>query len=168
MLGTFVSRRFNSVHHGSVKVSLPSKPLRKIKLGKARPPIYHQFDMQVELSDGSVITRRSQYPKAEVRLIQDQRNSLLWSPTREDLVVVDANASGKMQKFKEKYNSIYSLGAPATSAKKGQQGASDKAVEGNSEEAQDSFDMDSYFGILSENAVEIKGGNLAKKTKKGK
>lgn len=77
--------------------------MRKIKLGKARPTIFHQFETLVELSDGSVIKRRSQAPKDEIRMINDQRNSLLWNPHRSDLVTVDPNATGKVNKFKQRF-----------------------------------------------------------------
>ena len=80
--------------------------MRKIKLGKARPTIFHQFETLVELSDGSVIKRRSQAPKDEIRMINDQRNSLLWNPHRSDLVTVDPNATGKINKFKQRFGNF--------------------------------------------------------------
>lgn len=82
------------------------REMRKIKLGRARPAIFHQFDTLVELSDGSVIKRRSQAPKDELRMISDSRNSTLWNPNRSDLVTVDPNATGKVNKFKQRYSSF--------------------------------------------------------------
>lgn len=87
----------NDVHLSNRRV------MRKIKMGKARPAIFHQFDTLVELLDGSVITRRSQAPKDEIRMISDQRNSTLWNPNRSDLVTVDPNATGKVNRFKKKF-----------------------------------------------------------------
>lgn len=80
--------------------------MRKIKQGKARPAIFHQFETLVELSDGSVIKRRSQAPKDEIRMINDQRNSVLWNPNRSDLVTADPNATGKVNKFKQRFSSF--------------------------------------------------------------
>ncbi|RLV95206.1 54S ribosomal protein L36 mitochondrial [Spathaspora sp. JA1] len=76
--------------------------MRKIRMGKARPAIFYQFDTLVELSDGSVIKRRSQAPKDEIRMISDQRNSSLWNPTRSDLLV-DQTQTGKVSKFRSRY-----------------------------------------------------------------
>lgn len=77
--------------------------MKKIKMGKARPTIFHQFETLVELSDGLVITRRSQAPKDEIRMISDQRNNLMWNPHRSDIEAVDPNATGKVNKFKQRY-----------------------------------------------------------------
>ena len=46
---------------------------------KARPAIFYQFETLVEMSDGSVIKRYSQAPKDEIRMINDQRNNLMWN-----------------------------------------------------------------------------------------
>ncbi|EGW31999.1 uncharacterized protein SPAPADRAFT_50602 [Spathaspora passalidarum NRRL Y-27907] len=83
--------------------------MRKIRMGKARPAIFYQFDTLVELSDGSVIRRRSQAPKDEIRMLADQRNSSLWNPTRSDLIV-DQSHTGKVSKFRTKYGD-YDRGA---------------------------------------------------------
>lgn len=88
----------NDVHLSNRRV------MRKIKMGKARPALFHQFDTLVELSDGSVIKRRSQAPKDEIRMINDQRNSPLWNPNRTDLVTADPNATGKVNKFKQRFS----------------------------------------------------------------
>jgi len=71
-----VSRSFqrNVAMKGDVHLS-NRRVMRKIKLGKARPAIFHQFETLVELSDGSVIKRRSQAPKDDIRIINDKRNS---------------------------------------------------------------------------------------------
>lgn len=114
---------------GAAKVSLPRRPARKIRLGSARPAIYHEFDVLVELSDGSVIKRRSQYPRNEIRLIQDQRNTPLWNPSRTDLVVVDADAGGTIDRFKQKYKAMQVLDEVAESPITSKQQTTDKPVD---------------------------------------
>lgn len=85
------------------EVHLSTKRIRtKIKMGKARPAIFHQFDTLVELSDGSVIRRRSQAPRDEMRMVVDQRNHPLWNP-HSDVEAADVDATGKVSKFKEKF-----------------------------------------------------------------
>ena len=92
---------------GSMRTALPRRPVRKIPVGKARPAIYYQFDVAVELTDGSVVMRRSQYPQDEIRLIQDQRNNPFWNPSRDDLVDVDPNSVGNIEKFKQRYSGMF-------------------------------------------------------------
>lgn len=120
---------------------IPRRPLKKIRLGKARPAIYHKFDCLVELSDGSVIQRKSQYPKTEIRMITDQRNNPLWNESRPDLSIVDVNARGRLNKFKEKYSQY-------------------------EQEEEPEENKDELFNLLGENHQEVKlGGNLAQRTK---
>lgn len=161
---------------GSSQVSVPRRPLKKIRLGKARPAIYHQFEAQVEMSDGSVIKRVSQFPKNELRLIQDQRNNPLWNPSRDDLVVVDANAGGSLDKFKQKYSSIFLVeestasesaataaavtdGEPRATTKK----FAEKKAETSEEDA--AFEMQDYLSLLDDSTQQIKSGKLATKKK---
>lgn len=92
--------------------------MRKIKLGKARPAIFYQFDTLVELSDGSVIKRWSQAPKDEIRMINDQRNSLLWNQNRSDLATSDPNAAGKINRFKQKFTLFDKTSKDNTDAEK--------------------------------------------------
>ncbi|CAR27439.1 hypothetical protein ZYGR_0I07140 [Zygosaccharomyces rouxii] len=150
---------------GSSQLSIPRRPARKIRLGKARPAIYHQFDVLVELSDGSVVRRRSQFPKNEIRLIQDQRNNPLWNPTRTDLVVVDANASGKVDRFKQKYGSLFSSEDKSKGVQQEEQPSTKKA-EPEAEvaaEDEDEFGMDDYLSLLNDSSKQIKTGKLATK-----
>ncbi|SCU89988.1 LAME_0E06524g1_1 [Lachancea meyersii CBS 8951] len=162
MLNSLITKRVASkAYHGATQVSIPKRPLKKIKLGKARPAIYHKFDVQVELSDGSVVTRRSQFPKSQIRLIQDQRNNPLWNESRDDLVVVDANAGGRLDKFKQKYDQVFSFESvppkqPAAEAK--------QPAEAETQDPEDDFGMDDYMSLLNENAQQVQsGGKLATK-----
>ena len=177
-------RRFASTggYPGQQKTAIPRRPVRKIPIGKTRPPIYYQFDVAVELSDGSVIMRRSQYPKAEIRLIQDQRNNPLWNPSRSDLVVTDASSANKVNKFKQKYGAIYGgmeagdteKSASTTQEKTSvkveahevteQKGKQETKVEEALEEGTgDLFGVDDYLSLLDENSQQIKTGKLASK-----
>ncbi|CDO92445.1 unnamed protein product [Kluyveromyces dobzhanskii CBS 2104] len=167
MLRTLIAKRFASggtAYHGVNQVSLPKRPLRKIRLGKARPAIYHQFEVQVELSDGSVITRRSQFPKNEIRLIQDQRNCPLWNQSRDGMVMTDANSSGRVDKFKQKYGSVYSLQEQAAESTGKKEALSETQEE--PEATADDFGMDDYLTLLNTNAQQVqKGGKMATKKK---
>lgn len=172
MFRTLISKRCASTgpSQGSSHLAIPRRPARKIRLGKARPAIYHQFDVLVELSDGSVIKRRSQFPKNEIRLIQDQRNNPLWNPSRTDLMVVDANASGKVDRFKQRYSSIFSMQDEVTAQNAKDEGSQSSApkneAEGDSHaEPQEEFGMDDYLSLLDDNTRQIKTGKLATKKK---
>ncbi|QOU20624.1 hypothetical protein BRETT_000334 [Brettanomyces bruxellensis] len=101
-----------SYANGPLKIlsALPQRPLKKIRIGKARPAIYYKFNTFIELSDGSVIRRRSQYPREELRMITDQRNNPLWNPSKPDVSLLDAEAKGKLSKFKAKFAAFENSG----------------------------------------------------------
>lgn len=125
--------------------------MRKIRLGKARPAIFHQFETLVELSDGLVIRRRLQAPKDEIRMINDQRNSTLWNPTRSDLVTVDPNATGKINKFKQRFAAFETEPENPETA---------KPVGGGPQVDEN----DSYVELMGHNVEEVqKGGKLLDK-----
>jgi len=153
--------------------TLPRRPMKKIKLGKARPAIYHQFNCKTELSDGSVVIRRSQYPKEELRMIQDQRNHPLWNPFREDLVVVDANAGGKMARFKQRYSQFaveedIKEDIEKRQAAEGKAPASEESKEENENDV-DAMMMDEYLELLGQNVQEVqKGGKLSTKASRAR
>lgn len=110
MASTVVKGSTGGMNHKQAafaRTNLARRPRRKIPPGKARPAIYYQFDQYVELTDGSVIMRRSQYPNDEIRVLQDQRNNPLWNPSREDLIMVDPNAPSQVDKFNEKFSGMF-------------------------------------------------------------
>lgn len=124
--------------------------MKKIRMGKARPTIFHQFDTLVELSDGSVIKRRSQAPKDEIRMISDQRNSTLWNPHRSDLVTVDPNAAGKVNKFKQRYAAF---------------GQDD---EGNNKNQKQDSKKDDFVELMGHNVTEVAAGGKIQNKKEDK
>lgn len=129
------------------EVNLSSRRvMKKIQLGKARPAIFHQFDVLVELSDGSVVKRRSQAPKDEIRMISDQRNSALWNPFRSDLTTGDPNARGKVSKFKQKYNTFDNEVKDQEKEETEEDKAARKKVQ------------DEYLELLGENVQEVQSG----------
>lgn len=143
---TFQRAIGNVAMKGDVHLS-NRRVMRKIKLGKARPAIFHQFDTLVELSDGSVIKRRSQAPKDEIRMISDQRNHPLWNPNRSDLSVADPNATGKISKFNQRFASFAA--------------EVEEEVQDASEEKNDDF-----VELMGHNVQEVqKGGVLFDKKK---
>lgn len=74
-----------------------------------RPHIYYKFDCKVELSDGSTVTRRSQFPKDELRSIADQRNNPLWNPSKANIKQAEADATGRLATMKKKYAELDDL-----------------------------------------------------------
>jgi len=142
-------KRFASRPSLEQGVSIPNRPLKKIQIGKARPAIYYKFDCQVELSDGSVITRKSQYPKVEMRMISDQRNSPFWNSSRKDLVSGDTGTRGRLNKFKQRYS-----------------GFADNSQEDTVQGTQSEND---FLDLIGSNHVEQKlGGNIASKKRNSK
>lgn len=139
----FRSFQRNIAMKGDVNLS-SRRVMKKIKLGKARPTIFHQFDTLVELSDGSVIKRRSQAPKDEIRMINDQRNSTLWNPHRSDLVTVDPNATGKVNKFKQKFSTFETK-------------QESELPEEDSEESR-ATSNDDYIELMGHNVSEVQAG----------
>ncbi|CCK68584.1 mitochondrial 54S ribosomal protein bL31m KNAG_0B01370 [Huiozyma naganishii CBS 8797] len=156
---------------GAMKTAIPRRPVRKIPIGKARPAIYHQFDVAVEMSDGSVVMRRSQFPKAELRLIQDQRNNPLWNTSRSDLVVVDANAAGSIGKFKQKYGTMFASPVEEPPAQKAapqeinklRQPPTPDAPAPETEQEPAPAALEDYLDILDDSTQQIKTGKLASK-----
>lgn len=149
-----VSREFtrnvamkNDVHLSSRRV------MKKIKLGKARPTIFHQFETLVELSDGSVIKRTSQAPKDEIRMINDQRNSLLWNPNRSDINTSDPNATGKVNKFKQRFSAFESEPSESTP---------------ETQSPNTPNENDHFIELMGHNVKEVTGGSLYNKKAKGK
>ncbi|QWW23839.1 hypothetical protein CA7LBN_002673 [Candidozyma auris] len=130
--------------------------MKTIKMGKARPAIFHQFETFVELSDGSVVKRRSQAPKDEIRMISDQRSSPMWNPTRDDLDDTDPNAVGKVDRFRKRFGGFD--GAEEASEKLSFQERRKQANE----------QKENLFDLLGENATEVKGGKVQPKWAKKK
>lgn len=155
-----------------IQSALPKRPLKKIRVGKARPAIYFKFNTQVELSDGSVITRRSQYPKDQLTMITDQRNTPLYNPSKPDASLLDAESKGKLNKFKSKFASFDQSGKSAEEVEKEAKKAEEERLlrlkTGNITQKTEK-DTDDLLDILSESYEEVKlGGNLAQKEKRKK
>lgn len=155
-----------------IQSALPKRPLKKIRVGKARPAIYYKFDTKVELSDGSVVFRRSQYPKEELRMITDQRNNPLWNASKPDASLLDAESKGKLNKFKSKFSAFEQSGKSEeevkAAAKKAEAERLEKLKTGISAKKDDKAEED-FFDLLSSNYKEEKlGGKLAQKEKKKK
>lgn len=130
---------------------------RKLRVGDTRPPIYYRFDCKVELSDGSTVTRRSQFPKVEWRYLADNRNSPKWNPTRRNLKAVESDATGRLAKFKQKFGFVDEIDSSSTESK--------------TDEAAKKKDLsDDYADLMGENVVPVQsGGRVAtKKRSKGK
>lgn len=155
-----------------IQSALPKRPLKKITVGKARPAIYYKFNTQVELSDGSVVLRRSQYPKDQLRMITDQRNTPLYNPSKPDASLLDAESKGKLNKFKSKFSSFEQSGKSVeeveAEAKKAEAERLHRLKTGMAAKKVEK-EEDDFLDLLSENYEEEKlGGNLAQKEKRKK
>lgn len=162
--------------YGDVNLS-NRRVMKRIVQGKARPAIFYQFETLVEMSDGSVIKRYSQAPKDEIRMINDQRNNLMWNPNNNDLrngeiggLGGDLQAKGKINKFKQKFANSFEEEEEGVGkqSKEGKEGKEEKKVEGEGEvdeeairrkqlELQKARDEE-LFELMGENAEEVVGG----------
>lgn len=134
---------------------------RRLKVGETRPPIYYKFDCVVELSDGSTVTRRSQFPKVEWRYLADNRTNPRWNPTRKTTGGTETDSAGRVAKFKQKFGFFDEQpGVEAESEKK--DAKADKAKDSDKADVQnDAFEMDD---LLGENVVPVQsGGRVATK-----
>ncbi|ANB11686.1 mitochondrial 54S ribosomal protein YmL36 [Sugiyamaella lignohabitans] len=156
------------------KSVLPKRALRKLLPGKMRPHIYYKFDCVVELSDGSTITRRSQFPKVEWRYIADQRNNPTWNPSKANIKAVEADATGRLAKFKKKFGDFDSLASGTSAEAKTTKAPANDSTSTSAENtaSTSSSSADDFLDLLSENVVPVQtGGRLSssiKKTKKKK
>ena len=165
--------------YGDVNLS-NRRVMKRIVQGKARPAIFYQFETLVEMSDGSVIKRYSQAPKDEIRMINDQRNNLMWNPNNNDLrngeiggLGGDLQAKGKVNKFKQKFANSFEEEEEGVGkqSKEGKE-EKEKKVEGEGEgegevdeeairrkqlELQKARDEE-LFELMGENAEEVVGG----------
>lgn len=149
---------------GAMRTALPRRPVKKIPLGKARPAIYYQFDVAVELTDGSVVMRRSQYPQDEIRLIQDQRSNPYWNPSRENLVDIDPNSVGSIEKFKQKYGGMFSSSDTSNddSPSEVSSDSPEQTEAKSAKEEETSSDLDDFLDLLDGGEVESTPVNKAK------
>lgn len=170
-----ISQTFtNQVRHyaipGGSKSVLTRRVQRKLTPGKTRPAIYYKFDCRVELSDGSTFVRRSQYPRVEWRYLADQRNNIVWNPSRTNLKAIEADATGRLAKFKQKFGFVDSVdSAERTEAAAPAENA---AVETESQEQASTPSkpqskqslMDDYLDLMGQNFTPVQsGGKLAGK-----
>lgn len=149
---------FNQIRNYAIpnsgRSALTRRAKRKLVPGKTRPSIFHTFECKVELSDGSTYVRRSQFPRVEWRYLADQRNHPLYNPSRSNLKVVEADATGRLAKFKQKYGFV-----EASDSAEG----SEAPTEEKSAETKPSV-MDDYLDLMSEGYIPVQsGGKLAGK-----
>lgn len=166
-------RSKSAIPKGNPNITAPSdvslsgrRVMRKIRLGKARPAVFYQFDTLVELSDGSVIKRSSQAPKDEIRMINDQRTSALWNPHRDDLRSSDLlSEAGKIGKFRSKYGGSFEEQEVKEEGKSAEETGKELTPEEEEklrqlEQEKTKKKNDELFAMMGENAEEIKGGQL--------
>lgn len=145
------------------KTVLTKRIKRKLVPGKTRPAIFYKFDCRVELSDGSTYLRRSQYPRIEWRYLADQRNNPFYNPSRTNLKVVEADATGRLAKFKSKFGFVDSINTTEQmevtskpSLEKQQKPSDEKPLARTL--------MDDYLDLMGEGFVPVQsGGKLAGK-----
>ncbi|KAL6927527.1 hypothetical protein ACO0SA_003826 [Hanseniaspora valbyensis] len=88
---------------------LPAYELKgRIPRGKTIPSLYHLFDQYIQLTDGSVIKRVSQYPKKSIISLLDQRANIVYNPLRPDLAQKKVQSS-TVDKFKQKFAATSSI-----------------------------------------------------------
>lgn len=88
---------------------LPKYELKgRIPRGKTIPSLYHLFDQYIQLTDGSVVKRVSQYPKKSIISLLDQRSNIFYNPLRPDLAQKKLQSS-TVDKFKMKFAATSSI-----------------------------------------------------------
>jgi hypothetical protein len=118
----------------------------------------------VELSDGSTFVRKSQYPRVEWKYLADQRNNIVWNPSRTNLKAIEADATGRLAKFKQKFGFV-----DAADSSDRVEGASETKADVKKESepaaaAPKSSLIDDYYDLMGENFVPVQsGGKLAGK-----
>lgn len=117
---------------------LPKRIPRKLRPGEVRPAIYYKFNQTIELSDGATVKRKSVFPKLQFKMLMDQRNAVLWNPSKPNLKALELDASGRLAKFRMKFGDLESQKSEA-----------------------DQFDLDD---LLSDGAEQVKTGRLHKPT----
>ncbi|ODV64423.1 mitochondrial 54S ribosomal protein bL31m, partial [Ascoidea rubescens DSM 1968] len=159
----------------STDVDIKPRLPRKIGLGKARPSIYYKFRCQVQLSDGSVIFRKSQFPKVNLKIINDQRNNGLWNPSKGALGQVDQSGLDRLEKFNKRFGLFTPSKKESVSDKpETKKQTPDQSVKSQTKkepevESQSSeFSEDDYLSLLGENAQEVQSGGKLQTKKKGK
>ncbi|KAG7698316.1 hypothetical protein KL930_001977 [Ogataea haglerorum] len=167
-----LTRSYASLGRPKIASVLPARPTKKIRVGKARPAIYHKFDTLVELSDGSVITRRTQIPKEETRMIIDQRTNPLWNPSKPDMSQLDAENNGRMSKFKSRFSQFEHSGKTEEEVKAEQEALEkerrQRILTGTGVKLDETL-ADDYVSVLGDNYVAPKlGGKVARKEKGSK
>ncbi|XBW38387.1 hypothetical protein QEN19_003974 [Hanseniaspora menglaensis] len=162
---------------------LPSYQLKgRIPRGKTIPSLYHLFDQYIQLTDGSVIKRVSQYPKKSIISLLDQRANIFYNPLRPDLAQKKIQSS-TVDKFKMKFaatssisNKSFSVVDSETKEEIAVEVESTEQVSAPLDGEFDYGEMDDFLDLLdtTEATGEVaKGGQLQheaalKKGKKGK
>lgn len=116
------SKRFNSSNRAKYEAylakkeamsggsKLPSYQLKgRIPRGKTIPSLYHLFEQHIQLTDGSVVKRVSQYPKKSIISLLDQRANIVYNPFRPDLAQKKVQSS-TVDKFKMKFAATSTIG----------------------------------------------------------
>lgn len=138
--------------------ALKRRPSLKLRSEDVRPAIYYKFEQTVELSDGSTINRKSVYPRVEWRMLQDQRNSSTWNPSKPDHKAMLAGKSGKLAKFRRKFGGLGDYGADTEAS-----GASEQDTQSPADDS--AFDLDD---LISEDAQQITTGRIHQDKKASK
>ncbi|GMF03033.1 unnamed protein product [[Candida] boidinii] len=103
-----------------------------------------------------------------MRMITDQRNNHLWNQSKPDVSLLDAEAKGKLNKFKTKFAAFDQSGLTESEIEEQrvkEENERKERLETGSVKKSDE-ESDDYLDILSGSYVEEKlGGNIAKKEK---
>ncbi|CAD6572166.1 MAG: hypothetical protein ASARMPREDX12_004982 [Alectoria sarmentosa] len=82
--------------------SIPQSQCRHATLLR-RPKRPYTFTQLVTLSDGSTYTHRTTSPAPVYVSTKDTRNTLLWNPSSQKLLNVEADEAGKLRAFRDKF-----------------------------------------------------------------
>ncbi|KAL8733856.1 MAG: hypothetical protein Q9166_001844 [cf. Caloplaca sp. 2 TL-2023] len=68
-----------------------------------RPKRPYTFTQLVTLSDGSTFTHRTTSPAPVYKSTKDTRNTMLWNPSSQKLLNVEADEAGRLRAFRERF-----------------------------------------------------------------
>lgn len=136
--------------------SIPQTQCRHATLIR-RPKRPYTFTQLVTLSDGSTYTHRTTSPAPVYVSTKDTRNTLLWNPSSQKMLNIEADEAGKLRAFREKFGRGWDA---ARMEEKDEEDGMEGGAEGGREpeEKEDNLmDLISGYGLEAEAKGEAKG-----------
>ncbi|KAM0796495.1 hypothetical protein BDR22DRAFT_954759, partial [Usnea florida] len=116
-----------------------------------RPKRPYTFTQLVTLSDGSTYTHRTTSPAPVYKSSKDTRNTLLWNPSNERVLSIEADEAGKLRAFRDKFGRGWDAGRleerDRVDGREGEEGGGDEGEGGDGDEGEG--DEDNLMDLIS-------------------